>query len=81
MYKVYAIESENTGRIYIGQTNNIQKRLKMHNMGYVKSTYKDMPWHLLAIESFDTRNEARWRERQLKKSKGIRMKWLAHFKV
>jgi four helix bundle protein len=37
MFKVYAIESDSTGRIYIGQTNNISKRLKMHKRRYVKA--------------------------------------------
>jgi len=64
MFKVYAIESDSTGRIYIGQTNNISKRLKMHKRGYVKSTSKDAPWRIIAIESFSTRDKARWRENQ-----------------
>ena len=76
MFKVYAIKSESTGRIYIGQTNDIVKRLKMHNNGYVKSTLKDIPWRIIAIESFNTREKARWHERQLKKSKGTKERWL-----
>ena len=76
MFVVYAIESSSTGRVYIGQTNDIRKRLHFHNSGYVKSTSKDAPWRVIAMESFSTREQARWCEKQLKKSKGAREKWL-----
>ncbi|MBL7108580.1 MAG: GIY-YIG nuclease family protein [Candidatus Cloacimonetes bacterium] len=81
MYRVYAIVSEKTGRIYIGQTNNITKRIERHNRGYVKSTSKDAPWHIIAMESFDTREDARWCEHKLKKSKGRRVRWLKQFHI
>jgi predicted GIY-YIG superfamily endonuclease len=31
MYYVYAIKSITTGKIYIGQTDDIEKRLRQHN--------------------------------------------------
>ena len=76
MFVVYAIKSYSTGRVYIGQTNDIEKRLQFHNNGYVKSTSRDAPWYVIALESFGTREQARWCEKQLKKSKGAREKWL-----
>ena len=76
MFNVYAIESLNKKRIYIGQTKDLDKRLKYHNSGYVKSTAKDRPWRLIAFEKIKTHNEARWLERSLKKSRGRRIKWL-----
>ncbi len=44
---LYAIQSQVTGRIYIGQTEDIDRRLKEHNSGRVRSTSGDKPWALL----------------------------------
>jgi putative endonuclease len=76
MFNVYAIESLATKRIYIGHTNDKDERLKYHNSGYVKSTVKDRPWKIVALEKVENKNDARWLERSLKKSKGKRIKWL-----
>ncbi len=76
MFTVYAIKSCVTGRIYIGQTQNIVIRLAMHNSGRVASTRKDRPWQIVKTEYFKTRNESRWFEYQLKQSRGRRLKWL-----
>ena len=78
---VYAIQSQACDRIYIGQTQSINERLIQHNKGRVRSTSHDCPWHLLALEYFDTREKARWCEHQLKKSHGRRDKWLTHYKI
>jgi putative endonuclease len=76
MLNVYAIESESVSRVYIGYTNDIEARLKYHNSGYVKSTTKDRPWRLIALEKVESKNEAKWLERTLKKSRGKRLKWV-----
>ena len=76
MFNVYAIESLSTKRIYIGHTKDIPKRLKYHNSGNVKSTAKDRPWRLIALKRVQSKNEARWLERSLKKSRGKRFKWI-----
>ena len=73
---VYGIQSELSGRIYIGQTDLLQRRIEEHNAGKVKSTKDQRPWKILAVEIFKSRNDARWRENCLKKSKGQREKWI-----
>ena len=80
-YCVYAIQSEITGRVYIGQTDLLQRRLEEHNNDWVKSTKYESPWKLFAIEYFQERSEARWAETRLKRSKGRRSKWLTENKV
>ena len=72
---VYAIQSV-SGRIYVGQTADVTKRLVLHNAGAVKSTKHDRPWQLLKIQIFDTREQARYFEWCLKRSQGKRQKWL-----
>ena len=81
MFVVYAIESCASGRVYIGQTQDFNKRLELHNGGRVRSTSKDRPWNLIAIESCETRDLARWREKQLKSSRGRRVKWMDQQKI
>lgn len=76
-FKVYAIQSTVSNRVYVGQSENVEKRLEEHNNGRVRSTSADKPWRLLKIEGFDTRSKARWFERQLKNSRGKREKWLS----
>lgn len=81
MFVVYAIESCATGRIYIGQTHDFENRLQLHNDGHVKSTASEGPWKQVAMEFFESREDARWCERQLKKSRGRRLKWLKQHKT
>jgi putative endonuclease len=75
MYYVYAIKSL-SGKVYIGQTQDLENRLEYHNKGYVKSTRNETDWNFVKTEAFETRNEARYFEWQLKKSRGRRLKWL-----
>ena len=63
---VYLLYSESLDRYYIGQTSDLTKRLAAHNAGYVRSTKSGRPWMLVGYERYESRSEARWRERQLK---------------
>ena len=81
MYVVYALKSLSTDQIYIGQTNAIERRLKEHNSGIVKSTKNRMPWELIAIQEVRARSEARWIERSLKNSHEKRNRWVEKNKI
>jgi len=70
MYFVYVLKSLKDFRYYIGQTEDLDARIKKHNSGCVKSTKNRMPLVLIKKEIFDTRGEARKRENYLKKLKG-----------
>lgn len=59
---------------YVGQTNNLHKRLEEHNFGKTKSTKFIKPFILEYFEEFKTRLEAIRRERFLKSGKG--REWL-----
>ncbi|MBU1954263.1 GIY-YIG nuclease family protein, partial [Patescibacteria group bacterium] len=50
MNYVYVLKSELDGRLYIGQTNNVEKRLIYHNSGWVKSTRNRRPLKILYKE-------------------------------
>lgn len=59
-------------------TENVEKRLTEHNSGQTKSTKGFIPWDLFFFETFETRKDAREREKYLKGGSGkekIKMKW------
>ncbi|MBK8981893.1 MAG: GIY-YIG nuclease family protein [Ignavibacteria bacterium] len=66
MYYTYIIESEQTGKFYIGQTNNLEGRLNKHNLGKVFSTKGRGPWKLIYSKGFNSRSEAMSHEKELK---------------
>ena len=73
---VYAIQSEVSKRIYVGQTDNLERRFREHNAGRVKSTKNERPWKAIASENVIDREQARWIESRLKSSKGKRLRWI-----
>ena len=72
MYFVYAIKSKKRNYIYVGLTNNIQRRFSDHNKGYNRTTKPYRPFKLIYLETFDTRIEARQKEKYLKTTTGKR---------
>ena len=71
-YFTYVLISQKNSRFYIGQTNNIEKRLQQHNFGKVNSTKPYIPYKLVYLEKFLTKNEAVRREKELKATNGRR---------
>ncbi len=69
MFFVYILKSDVDGTYYIGQTNNLEKRLDYHNQGLSKYTSRKVPWKIVYFEEFETRKEAIVRERFLKKQR------------
>lgn len=83
MYIVYVLRSKSSSRIYIGQTEDLEKRLRQHNnsefggRSYTKLQGKE--WEVVYKEEYVTRSEVLSREKYLKshhgrdfiKSKGV----------
>ena len=74
MYFVYILQSERTGRFYIGQTQDIEDRVRRHNAGTQAGTKGHLPWRLMRAERFKTREQAYAREREIKAKKN--RKWI-----
>jgi putative endonuclease len=74
MYFVYVIRSQTVGKLYIGHTEDLEKRLKEHNdTDCFSSKFTKRfpgPWVLVYSESYGTRSEAFRRERWLKTGRG-----------
>ncbi|MDH5475143.1 MAG: GIY-YIG nuclease family protein [Cyclobacteriaceae bacterium] len=70
MFHVYAIMSLNRNYIYVGFTNNLERRLLEHNNGYNKTTKPYRPFKLLFSEIHPTRIGAKKIEKYLKSGIG-----------
>jgi putative endonuclease len=73
VYFLYILQSETTGRFYIGQMQDVRERLAYHNANYSKSLKNRGPWRRIHTEHYKTRSEALARERQIKSWKDHRM--------
>ena len=69
MFYVYIIKSIRTNKHYIGQTNNLGRRIKDHNRGKDHSSKIGKPWVLIASKEFTTRKESINIERKIKNLK------------
>jgi len=70
MFFTYVLESKIDGRLYKGLTQNLDQRIIEHNSGKNKSTKAFRPWKLVYFEAFETRLEARIREKYFKTGSG-----------
>ncbi|MCX8015698.1 MAG: GIY-YIG nuclease family protein [Patescibacteria group bacterium] len=70
MFFVYAIQSLKDGKLYIGISQNPQKRLKQHNSGMTPSTKGRRPFILVFEEACENRLEARQKEKFYKSGYG-----------
>lgn len=73
-YYVYVLRSEKTNYAYVGQTKDLQKRLREHNAGLTKSIQFQIPFKIEYYEMVGSRTEAMKREKIFKSGKG--RQWL-----
>ncbi len=66
MYYVYVLKSKKDEKMYTGCTNNLKKRVKMHNAGNVKSTSNRGRFEVIFYEAFLNEIDAFQREKWLK---------------
>jgi putative endonuclease len=67
-YFVYVLRNRQ-GRIYIGFTIDLERRLSQHQKGERGWTRDKGPWELAQFETFDNRSDAIRRERNLKRGR------------
>ena len=75
---VYLLESIENGWRYIGQTQNLQDRIKRHNSGSEKSTKSHVPFKIIGYIQVKDRKKALQIERKLKGMK-LREKQYRYF--
>jgi len=59
---------------YVGYTNDLKKRIKLHNSGKGAKFTKGRSWVLIYKEKFDSKNKAISREYYIKKNRTLRNK-------
>ena len=74
MFNVHVLRSDKNGYRYIGQTNNLERRIREHNDGITRSIRFQTPFRIEHTETVPTRREAILREKFLKSGKG--REWL-----
>jgi putative endonuclease len=74
MFYTYAIKSLTRNYLYVGLTENVERRLNEHQNGKNKTTRPYRPFILIYTETHNTRPEAREREKYLKSGAG--KEWL-----
>ena len=68
-YFLYILFSEKLNRYYVGYTADINERVRKHNSNHKGFTGKTSDWELVYSESFETKEDAYAREREIKKWK------------
>jgi len=68
MFFVYILYSNTKEKFYIGQTNDIDDRIKRHNNGQSLSTKNGIPWKLIYTIVLSSRSEAVTLETKIKKA-------------
>ena len=76
MFYVYLIVTNNSDRLisYVGYTNNLSKRIKLHNNSKGAKFTKGRNWKLIYYKKYKTKNEALKEEYKLKKDYKLRSK-------
>ena len=73
-YYVYVLGSHHKDKFitYVGYTNNLKKRLSLHNAGKGAKFTRGRQWKIIYREKFKTINEAKSREYYIKKNRKFR---------
>ena len=73
MYFVYMLKSKSIKPVtYVGYTNNLKKRIKLHNSGKGAKFTRGRKWLLIYKESFKSKKEAISREYYIKSNRLLR---------
>ena len=73
IYYVYMLKTKSIKPItYVGYTNNLKKRIKLHNSGKGAKFTRGRKWVLIYKENFKSKKEAISREYYIKKNRSLR---------
>ncbi|TKJ40672.1 hypothetical protein CEE37_06835 [candidate division LCP-89 bacterium B3_LCP] len=65
-YWTYVLKSKSDGKLYIGSTADLERRLERHNSGRVTSTKGGVPWDIIGHFEHKDRAQAVRMEKKLK---------------
>lgn len=70
MFYVYVLQNSVNQHLYVGFTENVDRRLASHNLGDVISTKAYRPWKRIFYECYINKMDALRREKYLKTTAG-----------
>ena len=74
-YYVYMLISKGNKPVsYVGYTNNLKKRIELHNSGKGAKFTRGRKWKLIYKEKFTSKNKAILREYYIKRNRTLRNK-------
>ena len=74
-FYVYMLVSRGNRPVsYVGYTNNLKNRIKLHNTGKGAKFTRGRKWKLIYKEKFTSKNKAILREYYIKKNRTLRNK-------
>ncbi|MDC0473065.1 GIY-YIG nuclease family protein [Pelagibacteraceae bacterium] len=72
-FYVYMLKSKSKKPVtYVGYTNDLKKRIKLHNSGKGAKFTRGRQWKLIYKENFKSKTEAISREYYIKKNRNLR---------
>ncbi len=72
-FYVYMLKSLSKKKVtYVGYTNNLSKRIKLHNTGKGAKFTRGRKWKLIYKEKYNTKNKAISREYYIKNNRKLR---------
>ena len=72
-YYVYMLKAVNKNNVtYVGYTNNLSNRIKLHNSGKGAKFTRGRKWKLIYSEKCETKNQAISREYYIKNNRTLR---------
>jgi len=75
IYYVYMLKSKSDKPVtYVGYTNNLKKRINLHNTGKGAKFTRGRKWRLIYKEKLTSKNKAISREYYIKKNRSFRKK-------
>jgi len=71
---VYVLASKYKSKLitYVGYTNNLKKRLSLHNLGKGAKFTKGRTWKIIYTEKYNTKKKAMQKEYLIKKNRKFR---------
>ena len=75
IYYVYMLKSKGVKPVtYVGYTNNLSNRIKLHNSGKGAKFTRGRKWRLIYKEKYKSKKEAISREYYIKNNRSLRNK-------
>ena len=72
-YYVYMLKSSAKSNVtYVGYTNNLVRRIKLHNSGKGAKFTRGRKWKLIYKEKYSSKNKAILRESYIKRNRKLR---------